>query len=247
MARLMSDAELRRRKKAQAHLSQIGGTLGLAALGTKGAKVFSGSRAAKKVPGLVGRKIRTANPQKLENTTTGLLTAGAGLGGAGAFNFAAVQNAEARKRPRKPVAKAYTLEMGSPNKEGISKRYFDELEEIEKKKRSQFDAEKKRLDRAQKYKHLADVTTGAATVGAGAYAAKHSGELKGGLAEIKRKKFKLQPKDTKASVKMNLPVGVKLKPAGKVAGAVGLAGGAAATAHHIRRETKEGGSWRSHK
>lgn len=95
----MSDAEIKRRKKAQGRISQTTGALGLASLGAFSASKIPGSKAAKLVP--MARKI---NPKKAENIALGTSTAGAGIGGAGSFNFAAYTNAEGRKR--KPVTKS---------------------------------------------------------------------------------------------------------------------------------------------
>lgn len=121
---LMSDAEIRRRKKVQGNLSIVGGTLGLTALGARGgATAFAGKRA--------GKLLRVAGDpqreQKLKDISTGLTTAGAGLGGAGAYNFAAYTKAESRKRSLN-VKKSWEAPMdfglgGVQQGENVSKAY----------------------------------------------------------------------------------------------------------------------------
>lgn len=97
--RAMSDTQLRHRNKVQAGITTAGATIGLAALGTK-----AGGSVARKLikPAAKGEKIA----ERMERHTTGLLTAGAGLGGVGGFNAAAIYRQEA-KRP-KPVVDVKT-------------------------------------------------------------------------------------------------------------------------------------------
>lgn len=91
---LMSDAEIRRRKKIQGAVSVTTATLGLAALGSRGAGAAV-NRAA---------KLKKLSPSaaklgpKLNSASTTLTTTGAGVGGVGGYNFAAYTNAEGRKR-----------------------------------------------------------------------------------------------------------------------------------------------------
>jgi hypothetical protein len=93
----MSDAELRRRKKLQGHISQTTGVLGLTSLAAFGASKVPGSKVMAKTPKLrrIANRIDT---KKAENIALGTSTTGAGIGGAGSFNFAAYTNAESRKR-----------------------------------------------------------------------------------------------------------------------------------------------------
>lgn len=90
-------------KKAQAGFSLAGGTLGLAALGTRG-KATALTRAAKTSAN--GPKLLSA-AQKWKDRSTGLTTIGAGIGGVGAYNFASYTNAEAKAQAKKkgPVRK----------------------------------------------------------------------------------------------------------------------------------------------
>lgn len=97
---VMSDAEIRRRKRVQGHISQATATLGLAALATRGGASAVGR--LKKVP-----KLMSLGP-KLKEASNTLTTTGAGIGGVGGYNFAAYTNAESKKR--KPVAKAFNFD-----------------------------------------------------------------------------------------------------------------------------------------
>jgi hypothetical protein len=103
----MSDAEIRRRKKVQGYVSRTTGALGLASLGAFGASKIPGSaRAVRLVP-----KAKKINQKKAENWALGTSTAGAGIGGAGSFNFASYTAAEGRKM--KPVAKIDFSKVGN--------------------------------------------------------------------------------------------------------------------------------------
>lgn len=86
-----TDEQLARHKKAQAHISQAGSAAGLTSLGLLGASTVAGRK---------GRKVAV----KLKNASQNSAIVGAGIGGAGGFNFAAIQNQEAR---RAKLGKAY--------------------------------------------------------------------------------------------------------------------------------------------
>ena len=107
---MISDAEIRRRKKVQATTSRATGALGLIALGGTALATRPGQKALragfkaagkKKVP-----KHLTAAPQSpgIRNSVTPILATSAGIGSLSAFNFARYTEAESRKR--KPVAKS---------------------------------------------------------------------------------------------------------------------------------------------
>lgn len=100
---VMSDAEMRHRKKLQAKISTAGsiaGLTGLAGLGTAAA-VRKYPNAFKSVP-MVGRKVATkghqatADSMKDKSYIAGAVSTG--IGGIGGLNFAAIQRAESRKR-----------------------------------------------------------------------------------------------------------------------------------------------------
>jgi len=105
--RIMSDAEIKRRKKLQSHISETTGALGLASLGAFSASKLPAAKFMSKTPRL-RRLASSVNTKKMENIALGTSTAGAGIGGAGSFNFAAYTNAESRKK--KPVVKSYEPE-----------------------------------------------------------------------------------------------------------------------------------------
>jgi hypothetical protein len=97
--RLMSDTEIRHRKKIQGHISQATGGLGLTALGGTLLSTKTGGKGTKAAFKLVGRdRPGFLKPKKLKKATAPILATSAGIGGAGAFNFAAYTNAESRKR-----------------------------------------------------------------------------------------------------------------------------------------------------
>lgn len=110
--RIMSDAEIKRRKKLQATTSKTTSTLGLAGVATGVAAI-----AASKKPGslkyirkIPGHKNITAPQLKDRGLYTSL--ASGGIGGIGGYNFAAYTNAESRKRtpavvpPKKKIQKS---------------------------------------------------------------------------------------------------------------------------------------------
>lgn len=125
--RLMSDAEIKRRKKLQGHISQTTGALGLTSLAAFTASKTPGAKFMSKTPRL--RRIASAvDTKKAENIALGTSTAGAGIGGAGSFNFAAYTNAESRKRTQ-PVKKndPFNIEkLGGPKVRLQSISYNDE-------------------------------------------------------------------------------------------------------------------------
>lgn len=93
----MGDRELSHRKKVQAGVAVGASTLGLSALGAKGAGAIMPKL------GRVGKTPRArAYARKLDRDANTLAIGATGVGGAGGYNFAAIQNAEAK---RKTVAK----------------------------------------------------------------------------------------------------------------------------------------------
>jgi hypothetical protein len=104
--RLMSDAEIRRRKKLQGTISHATGALGLTALGGTLLATKTGSKGTKAAFKAVGRsRPKALKPKNLKRGTAPILATGAGIGGAGSFNFAAYTNAESRKRKMATVSK----------------------------------------------------------------------------------------------------------------------------------------------
>lgn len=124
----MPDAELAQRKRRQAVYSKTGSTLGLSALGAKGAAI-----AARSNP----RTRRFVKPLDEIAVTAGI--GGAGIGGIGGYNFAAYTREDARRdqaRKRQKVSKAMTGEsaFGVVHKRGETEVSF-KLKKIPKNKR----------------------------------------------------------------------------------------------------------------
>lgn len=123
---LLSDAEIKRRKKRQGHIAQTTGALGLTSLGAFATGRAAGTgkyatKAQRAVPAL--KKI---NQKKADSVALGTSTAGAGIGGAGSFNFASYTNAESRKREVKKMDD----DMPFTGEVGIAKRYEDEISKV---------------------------------------------------------------------------------------------------------------------
>lgn len=96
---LLSDAEIKRKKKIQGAVSQTTGALGLTALGGTMLATKRGGKLTAKGFKAVGReRPKALDPVKLKSHTAPILATSAGIGGVGAFNFAAYTNAESRKR-----------------------------------------------------------------------------------------------------------------------------------------------------
>lgn len=107
----LTDQQLGRRKRIQAHISQAGSTAGLTSLGLLGASVVAGRKGKE-----VAHRLRAAS------VNTGIV--GAGIGGVGGFNFARIQSEEARKRemPQQPkkvklAKRAYDPERNRQNRQ----------------------------------------------------------------------------------------------------------------------------------
>ena len=130
----MSDAELRRRKAMQSKISITGGTLGLAALGARGAGSKIGLRAAQRA----GVKVKNpaATGEKLKDASNLLTTAGAGVGGVGAFNFAAYTQAESKRRrmTTQPVRKDRFLDTHRQHISTSAERGYEHLRRGRNKK-----------------------------------------------------------------------------------------------------------------
>lgn len=143
----MSDAEIRRRKKLQGHISQTTGALGLTALGGTLLATKTGSNATKQAFKAVNMtRPSFLKPKKLKKATAPLLATSAGIGGAGSFNFASYTAAEGRKRKmQQPVKKAWEPQARN------------------------YSPESKRMRRAQNYERAG--YAGAAAASAGAIAA----------------------------------------------------------------------------
>jgi hypothetical protein len=157
---LMSDAELRRRKKLQGTISRTTSTLGLAGVGTLGAGLALKKNPAmlRKIPrySKLSNKAIQAKGARLGERATHIGILSGGIGGLGGYNFAAYTNAESRKRQMKPVAKSYGHEADMTpytGEEGVAKAWSPTGDT--------FDSEARRGKRSKVYE-------GASLAGAGA-------------------------------------------------------------------------------
>jgi hypothetical protein len=94
---LMSDAEIKRRKKAQGTITQTTSTLGLTGLTALGSSALLRRGKLQKVPG-IPKKLKNADPTKVKEFGQNTSVVAGGIGGLGGYNFAAYTNAESRKR-----------------------------------------------------------------------------------------------------------------------------------------------------
>ena len=246
-ARIMSDAEIKRRKKLQSHISQAGGAIGLAALGGTLAASRPGRQALRKIPKLEG-KIRPPAPKdpnrdRIKGATTPLLATGAGLGGVGSFNFASYTNSESRKRNMaQPVKKSFD-ELAGDEGHALTHEQIEEaaITKAWEPTARKYDPEAKRHKRSKNYQTgLAATSAGTATGAAlaGTTALVHESKNRKAGAKI--------AEGFKGGVKV-IPEAGRLKAvkSGKVAaglGAASLATGAGAGFVHRQRK----GSWQSY-
>jgi hypothetical protein len=184
-ARTMSEAEIKRRKKAQGVVSRTTGTLGLTSLAAYGASKVPGTKLATKVP-----QLRRINSKKAKDLALGTSTAGAGIGGAGSFNFAAYTAAEGKKGQR--VKKQWTP---------VS---------------SNFNTERNRQKRNETYPKVAAGASAALGVGAGAKALRGV-SLNEAASQAKKKKKAYKP--IKDAAKARFKTSGKLGAAAAATGA----------------------------
>lgn len=174
--RLMTDAEVKHRKKLQAGIAVTTSTLGLGALGLKGGSVAAGRVA--RTAGKVAAKEHLPPLQRLaagekearfhklsHNLNNAALNTGivsSGIGGVGGYNFASYTRAEGKKRQ---VTKSFGGGMdfgldGVQQGEEISKKDWMNISEHERRAR----------DSRRHQRGARDVAGLGATVGAGAIA-----------------------------------------------------------------------------
>jgi hypothetical protein len=245
---LMSDAEIRRRKKLQGHISQTTSTLGLTGLGITGASAL----AARKTPGgakVLGtlRKVpgmKNATPEKMKNTAINTGIVSGGIGGLGGFNFASYTGAESKKRQRaiQPVKKELGMDMGYYGEEGRPIKLPEIKVPIEKSwspVAGNFDAEASRHKRA-KIMEPALAGVGAGALGGAGYAGAKAGKLALKNHKTSENAKKL-PRVTAAQATRKASA-IKGGKTAAALGAVGLAGlGGAAAVRHGRKN-----SWQSY-
>lgn len=204
----MSDAEIRRRKKAQGAISRATSTLGLTALGAtalgtrQGHKFLRGSFKSvnKPVPKALGEK-------KIKAAAVPLLTTSAGIGGLGGYNFAAYTSAESKRRVttvKKPVTKNWTPVKGS------------------------YDPEAKRAKRNKRYEVGSAVVAGGAGYGA----------ARSGLKTAESVKSLANPKYVKSKTLPRAKVIATAAHGGKTGALLALTGAAAVGNKKIREKRK---------
>lgn len=250
-SRIMSDAEIRRRKKGQAILSETTGALGLAALGGTLAASRRGRTTLRKIPKLKEKvaapKPKDPNRDKIKDATTPILATAAGLGGIGSFNFGAYTNAESRKRPRpvQPVKKNNVFENeGVFGEIGKSEDYISKIGEwktIDQREQTQ------RRDRKAMRAAGAGAGVGAGLVALGYHDAgdKHKYKAAGHLLKDIKENHASGAVSTKDSLKTAgkgaKAVGGALSHSGKIGvGMLGTAAavGAGAKTHHTYHQHK---------
>jgi len=231
---LMSDAELRRRKKLQGHISRTTSTLGLTGVGLLGT-----SLALKKKPGLLKAVpgLKKANPDKLREGAQNIGLVSGGIGGVGGYNFAAYTNAESRKRQK--VAKSMDEMAPTYGVVGFAKQW----EPVARK----YDPEANRRKRAETYPKLATGVSAAA--GAGAAASAGAGADKLLRSRVVRPKGLVGPM-TRGQASWAKGQGTVLRTAGrknlKTAAALGLSSAAAAAGSKHLKHKRDSASWASY-
>jgi hypothetical protein len=198
MARVMSDTEIRHRKKVQAGISQAGGALGLTALGGTMLASRGGRNTLRKIPQLKSHvkapPPKDPNRDRIKGAITPVLATGAGLGGVGSFNFAAYTKAESKKRQKPAVVGQPPSRVKKREDEPMEMGYYGEvgrpvlLTEIEvpvskawQPSAGNFDSENARKKRTKGYQGAALVGAGAG----GAYAGHHGMKAAHAAGKIK--------------------------------------------------------------
>jgi hypothetical protein len=92
--------DIKSAKKLNSNSVLVGSTLGLTALGTKGAsaRYFKQASNARKLNNPVASRLATKKGMQTKKVSEGALYTGAGLGGISGYNFAALQRAESRQK-----------------------------------------------------------------------------------------------------------------------------------------------------
>jgi hypothetical protein len=261
MGRIMSDAEIRRRKKVQGNISRTTSTLGLAGVGVGGAAALAARKpgALKAIQNLP--KMKGTTEQGLKDAGLYTSLASGGIGGVGGYNFAAYTNAESRKRKQlAPVKKELGMDMGYYGEEGNQVKLPEIKVPIEKAwspSANNYDSERSRKKRSKTYENAALVGAGAG----GAYTASQGMKAVGEAKKVKpRTMVETETHARGHQVPKGVPQGANkpfrlaeqsavptkhLAPALKHGGkaAAGVAGVAAAAGIHGSLKRKRKGSW----
>jgi hypothetical protein len=127
-SRLMSDAEVRRRKKMQGHISQTTSTLGLGGLGVTGVAALAAKkpgvlRAVQKIP-----KMKNATPKKMKDTAINTGIVSGGISGYSAPHAVKAVKASRKVKPKvmaevqdrtNSAGKPYKIALGSQGEKAI--------------------------------------------------------------------------------------------------------------------------------
>lgn len=159
----MTDVELRRRKKLAGNIAMTTSTVGLGGLG------------------LLGAGVALKKPRLTKIATTGSIVNG-GIGGAGGYNFAAINRAEAKKRP---VAKGWSRQQMDEMTQGGKIRLSRAIGLTGPPVSKAFDAERNRQNRARNQTKAA-ATVGAAGLGGAGYLGGKGGRQLNTARKLKR-------------------------------------------------------------
>lgn len=219
---VMSDTELRRRKKLQGQISRTTSTLGLTGVGLLGT-----SLALKKKPGMFKAVpgLKKANPDKLREGAQNIGLVSGGIGGIGGYNFAAYTNAESRKRKQGVMKSLDGPEMdGTYGAVGFAKNWQPVARN--------YNPESKRQKRAESYPKIAAAASGA--TGAAAAGAALSGYDK--ITDAKAIRAQNVASGARKAYKPLHALGMKrMKTAGKLGAVSATAAGGAAILHHKKK------------
>ena len=226
--KLMSDAELRRRRKVQ---SKIGRTT--SALGLTGAGLAAGSILARK-PGMLKKVpiLEHADHESMKDAALYTGIAAGGIGGVGGFNQAKIYADESRRRKQDVAKGASEMEMGHYGEEGrpwLPPVIEEEVSKAWTPTVQPFDSEAARHKRAKGYQAGSLVAVGAS----GAYAASHGRKAVRHLKTESDLPLRAL-KDSKA-----------MHHGGRAAAGTAVAAGALAARHAIKHQEKN--SWRSYR
>ena len=254
---MMTDAQLRRRRKLQGEIGRTTSTLGLAGAGLAAgglvvAKKPGALKALQKVP-KVGPKLGATPHEastKMKNAALYTGIASGGIGGVGGFNAASIYSDEARRKKQTTLKKGLDmdthLEMGYYGEEGHPVKLPEIKVPIEKAwspTAGNFDSEAKRQKRAKVYEGGALVGAGGGAVATG-LAGRSLHQSAKNIPKEKMAPFgdKGMPKPSQARMVTDVKAlkGLK-KPAGKLGAAVAVTGGSIAAHGALKRKQK--GSW----
>lgn len=232
--RVMSDAELRHRRKLQGNIARTTSSLGLTGLGITGAALAARKspgalKAMQKVP-KVGAKLgktpeEASGKLKQAAINTGIVSGG--IGGVGGFNQASIYSDESKRRK---MTKGLTEDAGVYGEVGKAKDWQPNA--------SKFDAERSRMKRSQAYEDVGGPAAGALAAGAGYKGAK------AGKLLLANRKVKFSPAKNLPNVQGKMAARTaKAVSHGKTAAALGAGSAAVAAGTLAVRNRNRSKSW----